>query len=88
MGIRNDGWLRLFLNQHLMDKRGPVFWLELVLMMVVTAPFWWASKALPFQQTNCRKKMSGAFAQESKKRLPTKAEEVIHGIAERNGVHR
>ena len=38
MGIRNDGWLRL---------GGPVFWLELILMMLVTAPFWWASKALP-----------------------------------------
>ena len=24
-----------------------MFWLELVLMLLVTAPFWWASKALP-----------------------------------------
>ena len=22
MGIRNDGWLRLFLNRHLMEQRG------------------------------------------------------------------
>ena len=47
MGIRNDGWLRLFLDRHLMEQRGPVFWLELVLMMLVTAPFWWGSKVLP-----------------------------------------
>jgi hypothetical protein len=84
-----------------------VFWLELALMMFVTAPFWWASKALPslldyrdrtdlpvlstlylcntpacnhrnlsgglqhitlvvtvcFRRTDCRKKMSGSFAQ-------------------------
>jgi hypothetical protein len=33
MGIRNDGWLRLFLNRHLMEQRGPAFWLELALMM-------------------------------------------------------
>lgn len=45
--IRNDGWSRQFLKWHLMEQRGPVFWLELVLMMLVTAPFRWASKALP-----------------------------------------
>jgi hypothetical protein len=33
MGIRSDGWLRLFLNLHLMEQRGPVFRLELALMM-------------------------------------------------------
>jgi hypothetical protein len=108
-----------------------VFWLELSLLMLVTAPFWWPGKALPslldyrdrrsarnwiphiyvirqlviiesfwwvatynlcrtrvLSATDCRKKMSGSFAQKSRNRLPTTAEEVIHGIAERNGVHR
>jgi hypothetical protein len=46
------------ISQSALDgAEGPVFWLELVLMMLVTAPFWWANKALP-SLLNYRDRMS------------------------------
>jgi hypothetical protein len=54
---------------------------------VIIESFWWFAtynicRNRDVERTDLPQKMSGSFAQQGKNRLPAKAEEVIHGIAE------